>query len=326
MYVSNILCKNSLLTKMKFVKYFLELFKTTPKNIYEENTIILKPMLYFSAIPIIKNEAVKIDLKYLIFPFISASLCFIILLYLFTSKYLEQHFILKLLQNSVMYLQLSFGTFCLISIYIAQYIQKAKILYIFQQLNSYDKYLKSFNIDYDLNNRKRVLCVIFGYILHIINWCFTFIHILLEWEIDIIIYITLFFIPSNAMLLILYLYMSLVYSITQRFVCTSKYLLKLFEVDDNTKIKTSLNHLLDLCEILTDINTSYGKLIFIAIKMIFVWTISDLFSIIYNAINEGWEKSIWTIIAYSFLFIYQWIICLAMYICGKCSKQVIMIQ
>lgn len=93
-----------------------------PKNIWEENDLIFKPLLYFTAFPFNLKDANNIICSklYLIFPASCAIFCLVVVLYLLTSNYITNHFGPQThLQNTTMFLQLFFGITCLIAISIS---------------------------------------------------------------------------------------------------------------------------------------------------------------------------------------------------------------
>lgn len=132
-------------------------------------------------------------------------------------------------------------------------------------------------------------------------------------------------------MLIIYLYISLAHSITQRFKSTSQYIKLSFRTDILTdhkvyltkccELKSILENLMELCGLLEEINNSFGKLIFIAVVMIFVWTVADFYGILYKTLTSQ-IKSILVILAYLFSSVNELVIFVLIYVCDRCGKQV----
>lgn len=315
------------------IKNYIKLLNNSllnPNDIYQENILILKPMIIFTVFPYnIEDNKIKLKQKYLFYPALCALFCICVIIYILLSNYIKYQFGYQThLQYTMMFLQLSFGIICLVSILIMQYIQKDAIINILKHCDDYDKFFEVFGMDYNLQRRKRILYIIIGHILYIFQWLFFLIQSQYFWEVDILFYEFLFFLPNTTITLLMYLYMSVIHSITHRFLCTSKILKSFFKINKlikdkiNYDIKSILNNLLNLCQLIEKINSDFGKLIFIDIVLIFVWTVADFYGIIYRSLINDRIKNISIILAYTFSSLNEICAFVMIYVCDRCAKQV----
>lgn len=309
----------------KFKNFITKFYQKylNPQNVYEENFIVFNLMVYFTVFPInlknIKNN--KFNLKYLIFPAICITFCIFMTIYILTSNFIKKHFgILKHVQMVTLLLYLFSAIFSIISIYFLQYFENRSILCILQKIYKYDEFFKG---ECDLKHSIRLFFTIVGLIIFISQWSFFFINALNRWTFDIIFYELIYFFTCAPLTLILFLYTSVIHSITQKFF----YISKLIESNRKKNLnilefKIVLHNLVDLCEILSEINNSFGKLIFIVISLVFISTTTDFFGILFGTLNNGVEESITSNIAYIFTTADILNIFIMIYVCDKCGQQV----
>lgn len=247
-----------------------------PQDIYEENLILLKLLKFFTAIPlrIEEQNSSKIvsDKKCLVYPATLMVYSIFVLFYLLKidflrtkfdhHNYLEGAILLILVIHGV----ISFGYSCSV-----QYLRMESIIELLKKLEAFDKVHKASDKSFDVQMKRHYtpVFVIIGLLAFSLAWSFFFFQRIDHMKLYVLLIDSLYFVQNSAMVLMIYFYISLVHSISQRFF----YLRKLVQMQENVcenKLRTITKSLLDLCDMMKIINRSFGIIVCISIVLIFL--------------------------------------------------------
>lgn len=262
---------------------FLKYFK--PRDVYEENIIVLNLMKCFTTFSLtVKNGQQKklvFTNKYLIFPmlfvFYSISLTF----YLpnFVTTQLKETFDLNVIY---LLLQLLNNMLTLIHVSIRQFTSKEFLINVFETLDRADKTMKNVNCAYNIKIKKKrkQMHLILGFILFSVQWCWVFVTILYKIPNEMVFHVnSLFFVQNLFTTSVMYLYVSILHSINQRFSNLTKLLKDILKTHKTQmylrktkicilakttkrtehKISQMIGTLLDMYDILEKLNSIFGS-------------------------------------------------------------------
>lgn len=274
-----------------------------PQNVYEENVLLIKCVKYFTALPVkigSRKKRANLDRKYLICPGILIIYKVIVLLYLlkinFTTEHIEER---EYLEAAILTFLICIGVTSFVTLCILQYNRMNLFISLLNNIELFDALQRKLYSKYERNMKRRhsSLSTILGFSMFIAQWLFLIYNLIVYWAMYMTLIYTLYVIQYFALILMIYLYISLVCSVTKRFRYISTSLIFISEKQENNCItakrtsKLRIAALLNLCDLLKEINFSFGAPLCVCIFLIFVWIIVDYFSLIKLLLAVDLEQS-----------------------------------
>lgn len=309
-------------------KYYVNLFQKyfKPTNIFEQNLLLLKLLKYFSAIPLnIEKEGIALDVKYLVYP--SLLIIYNILTYFYL---LKTYFLVNStdcifhLETTILFTVVNYGVFLLVYIFVAEYLRKESIIELMKKLNAFDNSYRILdkNFHSEMKYYHTPIFINLGFLLFVSTWCFFLDHSI--WKLYVILIDSLFIIQHVSMILIIYFYISLVYSVSRRFFYLTKKLrlqneLLCINVCDE-ELENMSKALMKLFEILNILNNSFGVPVCISILLFFLWIILDYFTAI-KLFTMNVQLT-YSLLSIAFASVNQLFIFVLLWTCDHCTRQV----
>lgn len=309
-------------------KYFISIFHKyfKPQNLFEENLIILNLLKYFSAIPLqIEREVFRLEVKYLVYPillmiFNICTLFYILQTYLLVKVTIYTHYV----EHAVLFIVIHYSVFSLGNLLISQFLQRKLIIKLLKKLDAFDNFCRVLDKSFDRKMKyyQTPIFINLGFLTFASSWSFYLHYAFTHFNYIVLLIDSLYLMQNISMMLIIYTYISLVYSVSRRFSYVTKdlefrnELLNINHNEEELEIKSKA--LFKLCEILNILNNSFGIPVCISIVQIFLWMILDYFSIIKLFVNN----STYGLFSIAFASGNQMVIFIMLWTCDYCTRQV----